>query len=181
MLELTAEEREVLARLELLAHGSTQRFDPTGSSDSDNLPHGISSEGNGPRLSEFPHLHWRDRILGARNDYSRRKALESAQEELQGWRRQAVRAANTPAESWDDLAARVVDEGRGWSVREVANHCRCSERQVVRARLNAGVSVDSGAPSVNGGHGSARGYKRGCRCENCRAAWAQQARERRAA
>lgn len=180
MSDLTAEEREVLARLELLAHGSTQRFDPTGSSDSDNLPHGISSEGNGPRLSEYPHLHWRDKILGARNDYARRKALESAQEELDSWRRRTVWHAST-IETWDELVARVIGEGAGWSVREVANHCRCSERQVVRARNEAGVSVDNGASSTNGGHGTARGYKRGCRCENCRAAWAQQARERRAA
>lgn len=181
MNELTPEEREVLARLELLAHGSTQRFDPTGGSDDSALPAGISTNGDGPPTRDYPHLHWKDLILNARDDHARSKALEGAQDELDGWRRRVVTETHLPTESWEQLAARIVKDGEGWPLRDVALHCRCSERQVIRARNEAGRNVTDGRGGSVGEHGSVASYKAGCKCPNCRAAWARQARDRRAA
>lgn len=175
--DLTVEEREVLARLEMLAQGSTQRFDASGGGGEPDLPFGIGADGSGAPDSEYPHLHWRTRILGARNDYSRHKALEGARAELEGWRQRVV-WTNSTIETWAELVDRIVGEGSGWSVREVANHCRCSERQVVKARNEAGLSVDKGQ-ALDGHRGSVYAYKQGCRCSNCRAVWAQKAWARR--
>lgn len=170
MRRLTQQEREVLARLEMLAQGTTQRFDASGGGTGDHMPIALPDR-------EYPHLYWRIRILDARDDYARRKALEGAIEELDGWRRRVV-WTNSTIETWDELVSRIVEEGSGWSVREVANHCRCSERQVVRARNESGVSVDKGQ-ALDGHKGSAYAYKQGCRCGNCRAVWAAKAWKRR--
>lgn len=51
-------------------------------------------------------------------------------------------------ETMADLHARIIRDGEGWSVREVAVSMRCTEREVRRARRAAFVAVESGLAVV---------------------------------
>ena len=69
--------------------------------------------------------------------------IGKAQKDLDSYRKRAegqVVVGETEAE----LEARVVREGEGWTVEQVAQHCRCTPTFARKARLKAGRSVTTG-------------------------------------
>jgi hypothetical protein len=140
--------RSILANMELLAHGSTANWSPTGRS------HG-GSYGRPPGDEHPPHEHWAKRWEKAVYDdleeeyreatmitRHRKRVIEKAQADLDSYRKRAE--GRVVGESEESLEARVVREGTGWTIEEVAQHCRCTPTFVRRARRKAGIDEQHG-------------------------------------
>lgn len=148
MIDLDRQMRSILAQLEMVAHGTVTNYSPTGT-------------GNGadtkPPTGELrpPHEHWKRRwdlaverdeeteLRGATTIIKHRKdVIEKAQADLDSYRKRTEGVV--VGETEQELEARVVREGEGWSVEQVAQHCRCTVTFARKARLKAGVSVETG-------------------------------------
>lgn len=132
MVKLPADCLQVLAELEMLSHGGTTNYAPSGAAFDASAPPGE----RGP-----PHIYWRDEMEAASPERCER-LLEQAREELKAWRKRATPPPRIETEH--ELEARVIREGRGWTVEQIAFHCRCTERFVRRARQRAGVNPVTG-------------------------------------
>lgn len=135
--------RIVLGELELLSHGSTQSFAAA--------PGGGSDEGYGrPPGDEFPpHIRWRGeweknareeregKRTPAEANERREEILRHARDELVAHRKRDMARVVVVQESEEDLEARVVKEGKDWSIEETARHCRVTPTFVRKARLKA--------------------------------------------
>jgi hypothetical protein len=121
---------QLLAELSLLPHGSTTSYNPSGSG-------GDSSESQGgkrPPGESYPDQErLRDAYVRCWTDHGRERVIEDARRTLREWRGIIPRPSPRD-ETLDELKARIVREGDGWSVRDVALHMRCSERLVIDAR-----------------------------------------------
>lgn len=130
---LETEMRTVLANLELLMHGTTASLDPTVVGGDD---------GGKPPTGELrpPHQQWRERWDRA-SEAGRPEILAAARRELVSWRKRAVERVSE--ESKEALEARIVEKCReGWTVEEVAQHCRCNPKLVRVSWLKASVIPD---------------------------------------
>jgi hypothetical protein len=140
--------RSILARMELLPHGTIMNYSPTG---------GGGSADTKPPTGELrpPHEHWAKRWEQAVYDdleeehreattitRHRRRVIEKAQADLDGYRKRAE--GEIVGETESELEARVVREGDGWTAEQTAQHCRCTPTFVRKARLKAGRSVVTG-------------------------------------
>lgn len=133
-----AEARPVLARLELIQHGATSNLDPTRGS------RGAETPVLPPGERYPPHLVYRERIETAATPGEAKVALDEAREVLaQATRRTLVVVRE---ETLEELKARIVRDGAGWSPREVSLAMRCTARLVVVARTEAGRHPDTGYP-----------------------------------
>lgn len=136
---------EVLLAMEMLAGGSITNYSPTGTggvADS-KPPAGVRFDGR----SELPlHAYWRARYEQAVGNYQREQVYKAAQAELDAFRKRPKITISMETE--EELEARIVREGQGWTVEQVAIHCRCTTTFARKARLKAGVSITTGnAPS----------------------------------
>lgn len=137
--QMYAEVRQVLAELELLSHGTVTNYSSTGG-------------GSGPDTkdptgeSHPPHLRWRSEWEHATDDAHREYVLQAARADLRSYRKRDLTLASAPVESEVELEARIVREGKGWTVAETARHCLCTPTLVRRARLKAGVNAHTGVP-----------------------------------
>jgi hypothetical protein len=104
---------------------------------------GDGSSGRPPGDEHPAHLVWRERWDRA---FNKRKVLEDAQEALEGMLKQKVQAV--VPETQGELEARVLREGEGWGVVEIAQHCRCTEKFARKSRLRGGVSLEDGKAIV---------------------------------
>ena len=132
--------RQVIAELELLAHGKTATIDGSGG-------HSDEPMGCPPGERSPPHDYWRGvlgRALG--DDHALTKVLEGATRELESWRPSPREA--TPGETTDQFEQRLVKEGEGWAVQDVANHMKTTPKIVRRVRREAGVDEVTGLPVV---------------------------------
>ena len=147
--ELDREMRKVLAQLETCSHVPAAGWGPTGQSPSSDehpggrrppgdLGHAYFAQRYGPPFAEATWAH-----AGAKSDDEREAILAEARDELAHIRDPAARDRPI-GESVDDLRARIVREGVGWTVREVAQRMRCGERLVREARKAAGRDPDYG-------------------------------------
>lgn len=153
MIDLYRQFRQILAELELLSNVSAASYESNGHS----IPH--STPPPGVRLDggsqKPPYEYWRERWLRAVwSDHEaelresapittrRRDVIEKAQADLDSYRKrtEGVVVGETEAE----LEARIVREGEGWSVEQVAQHCRCTVTFARKARLKAARSVETG-------------------------------------
>ena len=125
---------QVLAELELVSHGTTANLAPTG--------RGSEGAAVPPGESHPPHIHWRERWLGAVDEEDRRRVLAGARRELASLRKRTV--VKVSMETEEELEARIIREGRGEPVDRVAAAMRCTSTFVRKARLKAGVSVTTG-------------------------------------
>lgn len=94
------------------------------------------------------------------NDDDRRAVVKDARAELAHLRGHGEREA-VAVETLDELKKRIVKEGEGWTVREVALRMRCGQRVVRDARAAAGREPDLGklpepAPDVEARRARAR-------------------------
>lgn len=152
MIDLDQQMRSILANMELLAHGSTANWSPTGRSRG-------GSYGRPPGDERPPHEYWRARWERAVRDDEewtieamltnceevvkhRRGVIAKAQADLDSYRKRAE--GEIVGETAGELEARVVCEGDGWTVADTALHCRCTTTFVRKARLKAGRSVVTG-------------------------------------
>lgn len=128
--------RQVLAELETLSQGTCANWSPTGRSSD-------SKGGNRPPGDAHPpHVYWREQWDRAVGSYDQEKVIRSARAELESWRKRPE--VTVQLETEDELADRIVKEGKGSPVDEIAQHCRCTPTFVRKARLKAGVSLVTG-------------------------------------
>lgn len=149
--DLAREMRSILARMELLAHGSITNYSPTGV--------GGSADTKPPTgESRPPHEHWARRweravwddeewtiereLVGEEIVKHRKDVIEKAQADLDSYLKRTE--GLVVGETEQELKRRVVKEGEGWTVEQTAAHCRCTATFVRRARLQEGVSVETG-------------------------------------
>ncbi len=129
--------RAVLLQLELTSNGRTTSFDATRASEPDYIPRFD--------VSEPLHVVWARRWATAAGDEAaEREVLAGARQDLDATRRRTTPPA---ARSWETLEqrdARIVAQGEGVPLREVAIWARCSERDVRRARAAAGRDEELG-------------------------------------
>lgn len=125
--------RPILARMELLSHGTVQRVGGRRGSDSYGTPPG---EGNP--------LHdvWREAIAKTTDVEAARLAVQGAADALDAAVRRRFVAHRT--ETLDELCARIITDGRGISDRDCAVAMRCTTTLVRRSRLEAGCHPDTG-------------------------------------
>lgn len=132
---------EVLLAMEMLAGGSITNYSPTGAggvADS-TPPAGVRFDGS----SDLPmHAYWRARYERAVGNYQREQVYNAARAELEAFRKRPK--ITVIMETEEELEARIVKEGQGWTVEQVAIHCRCTTTFARKARLKAGVSVTTG-------------------------------------
>jgi hypothetical protein len=134
--------RHVLVQLELTSNGRTSTFEaPTaGGYYTDHVP----SLGQ----HDAPHLFY-DRLYSAQTtDEGRDAVLGQAEDELEAIR--VSRGDPSKEESLEERNARIVEEGEGFALKEVAIRFRCSKRAVREARRDAGRDEEWGRPAVNG-------------------------------
>lgn len=106
--------------------------------------HGGEREQLGPPGEGKPmHERWAQRFAnGPVDDIS--DLLAEAQAELDAWIRRPL--APVTAESWDELAERIVSDGWALSAAECARSLRCTPSMVRRARLTARRHPENGYP-----------------------------------
>lgn len=122
------EARPLLMRMALLSYGSVQAF---------GYRRGTDAVGGDPPPGEAHPMHerWNALLAAAETAEQARDMLDRARSEYGAHvRRQLV---PTTAETWEELAERIVADGWGLSARECATAMRCSLSLVRRARLAA--------------------------------------------
>lgn len=134
-LDLSLEIRQVLAELELLSHGSTQSFAAAPGAGSD------KSYGRPPGDEHPPHLHWREQWERASDEDRRSEVLRLARSDLAAHRKGDMSRVAVTVESREELEKRVVREGKGWTAKETALHCRVTPTFVRKARLKAATDA----------------------------------------
>jgi hypothetical protein len=134
--------REVLLQLALTSNGASASFEASTSG-------GYYSDVI-PRLGQHdaPHLFYARVYDLQETDEGRERVLELAQEELKNIR--VSQADPAAEESHDDLKARIVQQGEGYTLDEVARWARCLKRTVREARRDAGRDEEWGRPILNG-------------------------------
>ena len=124
----------------LLPWGATASYN----SDGGHAPPGSKPPG---RLDgEMPHEHWQRKWNQAILTVHKQRVYDEASSELEQWRRRPE--VKVSEETTLELEARMVREGDGWSVQDVANHFNCTPTFVRRVRVKAGVNLTSGAPAI---------------------------------
>jgi hypothetical protein len=149
--DLDRQMRAVLAQLETCSHVSAAPWGPTGRSPSSDEP-----PGGGRPPGDLGHTYYAraygppfhastSRHPGAADDDQRARIVERARGELEHLRGQTQVDRPEP-ESLEQLRSRIVNQGEGWTVEQVALAMRCGERLVIEARKAAGRDPEYGQP-----------------------------------
>jgi DNA invertase Pin-like site-specific DNA recombinase len=132
--------RQLLAELELLSHGSTTAWNPTGGTGDDVVvPFGESDP---------PHLRLRARYLAQTADAGRARVVEEMRVTLRGHRGVSVDRSVVVGESREAEDARILQTGEDFSAEEVARRFNCTPTRVRRLRLADGRDVERGRRSA---------------------------------
>ena len=134
MAGVDCEMRQILAEMELLSYGSTANWEPATSS-------GERTYGIPPGCSFAAHDLWRRRYESATYKV---RVVERAREALEAMRKQ--KRLEVEPETEAELEARIVSEGVGWGLQDIANHCRVTPKMARRARERLNVDVETGKP-----------------------------------
>lgn len=130
--------RTVLLGLELLSHGATQAWNPSGS------PSGEPDDRTVTfvlRHEEPPHLAWQRIYNRQRHDTGRETVIDDAAKELNTWtRRSAAQIEGKPITQW------IIDDGEGWEPAIVAQRFGVDEAFVRRTRMRADRGTEDGKP-----------------------------------
>ncbi len=135
-MSIEAEYRQLLLQMECwCSYGTTMNFSSS---------RGGDSSSDRPAGESWPlHLEWASRWNKAT---SKGIVLIQAREAFE--RRQKQLRIEVVPETQAELEARIIKDGEGWSVRDIAQSCRCTEKMVRKARERANVSADTGKPIV---------------------------------
>jgi hypothetical protein len=136
MTEIPVRVRQLLAELATLPHGATQTFQATSRS------RGTHISGRPQGEATPPHEELEQAYRDASSDRQRAAVVDRMRATLKHWRGQGRTAATV--ESKEKRDARIVSEGEGWEVQDVAVRFRCTPTAVRRARLAAGRTADLG-------------------------------------
>lgn len=152
--DLDAEMRSVLIELAVISHVPAAGYEPKGrsratdsvllSSDPRERDHTYFAARYGP-----PFHHPTPRAPGCQTDEQRAEVITWARGELRAIRGTGPRPQPV-GETIAERDARIVKEGEGFTRREVAIRFRCGERDVTRARKNAGREPDLGRQPEEG-------------------------------
>lgn len=123
---------EVWVGFAMLGYGAVMRYGEVRCSDSDAMPAGEY---------EAPADYWIARYEQAHPD-DQPDVLELALIYLETWRRRPEPADES--ETLDQLKARIVETGNGWTPKEVALAMRCTPTLVRAARLEADRHPETG-------------------------------------
>lgn len=124
MRDLTQEERQVLAELEICSNGTTNGYEPVATKS--------GSSSTIPPAADGPHLRWRRTFTAATID-AVPVLLEQARSELRSITRRV--GAVPCGESTDERADRIRDKlAQGWSIGEVSAAIGVTETEVRQAR-----------------------------------------------
>lgn len=135
--------RDVVIGYELLQYGSVMRWGRV-------IP---SAEGAAlPAGEGYPPLdYWLDLVSRQQTLEDVRAVVERARSELRAWRR---RPEPPPSgESFTDLKRRIIEDGEGWTPKEVALAMRVTPTLVRNVRTEAERDVDYGRPDNSLAHG----------------------------
>lgn len=136
MYDLPTHVRLLLAELEMLPHGSTASWNPTG-----------GGEGDDPRppgCGNPPHLELRARYLKAETDADRGEAVAAMKRTLREYRGAGVDRSRVVGETRHDESLRILAEGEGFTPKEVALRFRCTPTRVRQLRLAADRDAELG-------------------------------------
>jgi hypothetical protein len=136
MASLTPAARTVLARLELIQHGTTTSYNPAKGSRNSEDP------ASPPGESDPPHLRWRA-AMDACEDAALPIVIDRALVELEHCLHRPL--APVRGETMGELKGRVI-AASGHPARDVAYALRCTERLVRTTRAEAGQDMDNGRP-----------------------------------
>jgi hypothetical protein len=139
--QLTEEMRQVLFALWLLPWGGTQNWDKTGAGGvpASRPPAGVRLDGSSERL---PHEYWQAKWDRAISTVRKEVVLKAAQEDLARWR--TAPKGPRKEESSEQEDRRILEEGEGWSVGDVARHFKCTPTRVRLVRATAGAKTTTG-------------------------------------
>lgn len=133
---IPTEFRHLLARLELLSHGSTSGWNKSSPpSDPDRSPRG---EGFPPHEQFL--IDW---YCAGDDETAQRRVVREAHETLEQWSRRVEPKKLTP-EPVHKRNEEILSKGEGWDAREVARVYRLSIREVVDIRNKAGRDPSTG-------------------------------------
>jgi hypothetical protein len=127
---------DVLQHFQLLQYGAVMRWDRR-------IP------GNEivalPAGEDCPPLdYWLEKLGQAETTDEVRQILAAAREELETWRRRPEPAPD--GETFEDLKRRILDEGAGWTPKEVALAMRVTPTLVRNVRIEGERDVEYGRP-----------------------------------
>lgn len=146
--------RVVLAKLELVSNGTTISYNNSGGGRGEN-PDPRPRGGDAPA-----HLHWArqygapfvlptPRHPGASDDDERQRVIEAATEDHQQLTGHGLADKPRPAgETAEQRNQRICEEGEGWTIKEAAAKFRCGERDIRRARIDAGLDPTLGLSPI---------------------------------
>src|SRR5215469_16385754 len=133
---LDAKMRAVLREFTWLAAGGTLSYNSTGAG-------GVPSSRE-PKWEDNPAEYWRDQWEKAVGTPRKLAVYEQAKAQLNAMKRRPI--TNHEPETGEEFEARVLREGRGWSVNDCAVHFRTTPTFVHRLRVRHGVRVADGTP-----------------------------------
>lgn len=149
---LDAAMRSVLARLELVSHGTTQSWNAAGGSPSTvTRPGQGHPEGTPTGGSSAPHIEWRRRYHAQDTNEGRASVIRGAKEELKLWTGRYTlwtEGAQGAEETPDETIARMLTETEGWTPEEVErSRWRMAPRLVRRHRILDSRDPATGKPT----------------------------------
>lgn len=147
--------RCVLAKLELVSHGSTVSYNAAGG----------GGDGSSDPLSQnagkaAAHLFWAQKYglpfmrptpshPGADSDQARAEVIEQANDDLTTITGHGAATAERPrGESAEERDQRICIEGEGYTLKEAAIKFRCGERDVRKARASGGLDPVRGMAPI---------------------------------
>jgi hypothetical protein len=139
--EIDREFAQVLAEMTLLMYGPVSRFDKSGGRSSEH-PGGKRPQGDSNPL----HREFAERYARATGEAKRRETLNEAREALSGVLKRSEGAY--VEETWEQLRDRIVKEGEGWALRDVAVALKVTETQARKARRQKDREVEFGLPTT---------------------------------
>lgn len=138
MRRLPSTVRQVLVDLEMLSHGSTQAWNPTGRSTGEHvLPHGELRP---------PHVTFRLLYLEADTAEARALVVKAAQDELKHHRGHEVDRSHVVAETREEEDERILKDGEGFTPAEVALRFKCTVTRVRSVRRDHERTIEYGRP-----------------------------------
>lgn len=128
-LGLIAQARTIIARLELVSHGRTATYGPTGGDGTPLYPPGGISrkDDREPDQPHKSHLHYRRRLAGCRTNEDVQAVIREAEDTLEAWKHTPAPPSDSPA--WQEQ----VGKAKG-SIREVAREWGLSASRVHQLR-----------------------------------------------
>lgn len=124
---------QLAAEYALLGYGATMRFEKRRDADRNPFPSGEA---------EPPFERWLDLLCRCETFEVFRGVWSEAVDELSAWKRRPD--APPQGETLAQMQSRIIDEGEGWEVRDVALVFRCTPTLVRRTRIERERNPDTG-------------------------------------